>query len=332
MKILILMAIWSQNLWDELILKNEIKLLEQKYAPEKIDFEVCTYDLEDDFIQKENVKYLEYFPIWIKNPKNFFRNIKNFKNFLKSVKKADKIVFWWGWIFFDNEIWSVTNPLNQWLFRRNIARFFKKDVIFWWVSIDVKLDENILKVKKIFQNSHLIYVRDKASVDFLEKLWINSTQINDPVFYDNWNYPEKNSMIAKIDSINFSLDDINDIDFNWKKVWLALRKGYLWLNTWVWESDLIKEFINYIIKNNWKVILISHSFHKLDKNSNDYEFLKDFVIPWVEITKNMVESYEVYKSKKIDICFSMRLHSVILSQVYGMEFINLKYAKKWDLI
>ena len=130
MKILILMAIWSQNLWDELILKNEIKLLEEKYSPEKIDFEVCTYDLEEDFIKKENVKYLEYFPIWIKNPKNILRNIKNFINFLKSVKKADKIVFWWGWIFFDNEIWSVTNPLNQWLFRRNIARFFKKDVIW----------------------------------------------------------------------------------------------------------------------------------------------------------------------------------------------------------
>jgi polysaccharide pyruvyl transferase WcaK-like protein len=28
----------------------------------------------------------------------------------------------------------------------------------------------------------------------------------------------------------------------------------------------------------------------------------------------------------------MRLHSMILSQVYGINFIGLKYSKKWDLM
>jgi polysaccharide pyruvyl transferase WcaK-like protein len=42
----------------------------------------------------------------------------------------------------------------------------------------------------------------------------------------------------------------------------------------------------------------------------------------------MQETYEYYKEDKIDFCLSMRLHSMILSQVYGINFIGLKYSKK----
>lgn len=65
MNIAIMMSVWCQNLWDELILKNEIQLLREKYG-KKTKFRVFTYDLEDIFYQDETVEYLEYFPIWIK--------------------------------------------------------------------------------------------------------------------------------------------------------------------------------------------------------------------------------------------------------------------------
>jgi polysaccharide pyruvyl transferase WcaK-like protein len=42
----------------------------------------------------------------------------------------------------------------------------------------------------------------------------------------------------------------------------------------------------------------------------------------------MSETYYNYKEKRIDFCFAMRLHSMILSQVYGIPFIGLKYSNK----
>jgi len=56
--------------------------------------------------------------------------------------------------------------------------------------------------------------------------------------------------------------------------------------------------------------------------ANDYLFLKKFVDDEnVFIKKNMEEVYDSYKNKEIDICFSMRLHSIILSHVYKIPFI-----------
>ena len=44
----------------------------------------------------------------------------------------------------------------------------------------------------------------------------------------------------------------------------------------------------------------------------------------------MQEVYDVYKNKEIDICFSMRLHSIILSHVYEIPFVWISYTKKTD--
>lgn len=325
-----MMSVWCQNLWDELILKNEIKLLKEKYWNDT-KFKVFTYDLNDIFYIDENVVYLEYFPIWIKKLSNLLRNLKNYYNFIKTIKWADKIVIGWGWIMFDNEIWRISNPLNQWLFRTEIIKIFKKEIIIFWVSIDIKYKKNLWKIKKIFSSAKEIFVRDEASFNLLESLWIKSEIILDPVFLDNGkigleNY-KKNYLLKKIDARKFSLEDIKDINFSGKIVWLALRSWYL--NN---EKILINEIIDFILNSGWKVILLPHSFHTVNNLSNDLKFLTQFIKPWVDISISMNETYDIYKEKKIDFCLSMRLHSMILSQVYSIEFIAIKYAKKWDLM
>jgi hypothetical protein len=50
-------------LGDELILKNEIELLREKYNSNSINFKVFTYDLVDIFFEDSFVEYAEYFPI-----------------------------------------------------------------------------------------------------------------------------------------------------------------------------------------------------------------------------------------------------------------------------
>lgn len=330
MNIAIMMSVWCQNLWDELILKNEIQLLKQKYG-NNTNFKVFTYDLNHIFYTDEKIKYIEYFPIWIKNPKNIFRNIKNYYLFVQTISWANKVVIWWGWIMFDNESWNYSNPLNQWIFRTSFIKTMKKDIIFWWISIDIKIEENLKKIQKIFSTGKEIYVRDTSSFELLQKLWVHSEIILDPVFNDNWeiwleNY-KKNSLVKKIDAQKFCLKDLENIDFHEKIVWFALRSWYL--NN---EKKLIHEIIDYIITHNWKIILLPHSFHQTDDVANDLKFLTQFIKKWVNLTSSMDETYEIYKQKNIDFCFSMRLHSMILSQVYAVPFIAIKYAKKWDLM
>ncbi len=82
-----------------------------------------------------------------------------------------------------------------------------------------------------------------------------------------------------------------------------------------------------------QVILLPMSFHPLDFQANDYYFLQECisenVVMWWE---NIEEVYRNYTTRNIDICITMRLHSIILSQVYGIPYIALSYSKKTDEI
>ncbi len=362
MNITILASIGAKNLGDELILKNEIILLKKQFAWKNPVFAVFTYDTKNIFYKKNNIEYLEYFPIWIKNPKNFFKNLKNFFVFLKTILVADLVVIGWGWIFFDNENSENNTNLAQWNFRTKIIRFFKKNILFWWIWINIKQEKNLKILKKIFSWAYNVTVRDIYSKGILDKIWINSKIIKDPVFFDNLekNIPHlnplllskrkgtaKNNLIFWKDYKNFDLKLLEKIDFNGKNIWIAFRKGFL-------TEKQIKDLIEFLLeKNIKKIILIPHSFHKLDENSNDYIFLEKFLEkklshPWIpslktkgrrlekenqiEICKNMEESYEIYKKKKIDINFAMRLHSIILSEVYNIDYIGISYTKKTENI
>ena len=44
----------------------------------------------------------------------------------------------------------------------------------------------------------------------------------------------------------------------------------------------------------------------------------------------MHEVYDFYREKKIDFCLSMRLHSMILAQVYEIPYIWVSYSLKTE--
>lgn len=321
MNISIFLSCWQQNLWDELILKNEIKLLKKEYWENTL-FTVFTYDLKDDFLQDNSIKYIEYFPISIKQPKNIIRNIKNFYNFLYQVYKSDLIVVWWWWIFYENEVSTVSNPLNMWYIRLIFFKIFLKKVLFYWVSIEIwEKSKNLYKIKKIFSLWDDIRVRNEYSFLLLQKIWIRSKLIDDPVFYDAWDNYIKKSPIFSIDCKNIDLSFLTKIDFYGKTIWIAFRKWYL-------EDDILEKICENIIQKWWKIILLPHSFHKTNIESNDEFYLKKILKNNITITSNMAETYELYKQKKIDLSLSMRLHSMILSQVYDIDYIKFSYSYK----
>lgn len=327
MRIVIVGSFWCQNLWDELILKNEISHFERENIEKKINFRVFSYDLEDTFFDKQNIKYLPFFPDNIKNFRKIFYNIKNFFVFLREILLADKIVFWWWGIIYDNEVQSVSNPLNMLIFRRTIARLFNKKVEFFWISINIKNRKNLEKIKYLFLENDKIKVRDEKSYNILKSIWRekNAEIIKDIVFLDNENNIKKWKLESFFKTKNFDIIDfeksLENINLENKKVWIAFRYWFL-------EGEVINKIVEKIEKKWWKVIFVPHSFHKKDDKANDYIFMKNFLNKDRNITKNIQESYEIYTEKKVDFMLSMRLHSAILSYNYWINFTLFSYSDK----
>lgn len=331
MKITILAAIWAQNLWDELILKNEIQFFQHKFG-EKTKFQVFTYDVKNPFIISKRIKYYEYFPCNAKNITKIFRNIKNFFNFIRIIRRTDLVVIGGGGIFFDNESSWVSHPLKQWLFRIKVCNFFKKKICFHWVGISIKRKENLLILKKIFWWKKVeITVRDRYSQDLLKSMNIDSKIIADPVFGDNGNTKAALKVSYCLDQVHpkqFHIEDIKAYNFDWKTVGLSFRSGYFWE-----EEKTMNDIIKYILWKNGIVVLLPTSFHEINEPSNDYVFLNKYAEKYnLKIAKNMWETYKYFRKKKVDIMFAMRLHSIILSQTYKIPYVAISYAKKTDEI
>lgn len=333
MLISVFASIWAQNLWDELILKNEIKILREKYKEKNPKFIVFSYDLENLYYISIDIEYKEYFPIWIKKPKNIIRNIKNFFVFLWIILKSNLIIIGWGGLFFDNETGNKKNPLDLWIFRKRFFSFFLKKIYFFRVWLSIKKEDSFLKIKKIFSGKkHIIEVRDEYSKKVLGDLWIENVEKSfDPVFFDNWDLNINKKVSIKKIFKNFWINDLEWIDFENKTVWIAFRSWYLTKNVNPeLEVLLIKEIIEFIQKAKWKVVLLPHSFHKKDVLSNDFKWMKLILkkTKWVERAKSMKETYSYYSEKKVDIVLAQRLHSIILSQVYEIPFVGISYSRK----
>jgi len=335
MNISIFASTWCQNLWDELILKNEIELLKEEFGtgtlevPIFINFKVASYDPQNLVFKIADTEYFEYFPLWIRKAKNIFRNVKNFFTFLRVIFWSDIVVIWGGGIIYDSEVQSVWNPLKQWLFRVRVARFFRKKIYFYALWIDIKQEENTKILKNIFKKSYKITVRDIKSYEQLKQVGIQSELVDDPVMSE-WNM--RWDILKKLSSRNFSLWDFEGINFQWKEVWLALRSGYIWksLSPKI-EKLLISELCLNIEKKWWKIVFLPHSFHSFDTVANDYMFMEEFTREGREIKTSLSEVYNWYiENQNKKLLVSMRLHSIILASVYDIPQIVLSYSQKTD--
>lgn len=311
MNIVILAAIWSGNLWDELILKNEISILETRYSNalwidrKHIQFNVFSYDIENPFVTQENIHYYEYFPIGIKKIKNIVRNIKNFITFLHIIKKTDRVIVWWWGILFDNEMQSVNNPLFQIYFRLKIAHLFKKNIEIFRVWINIQQDKNIHKLVDICNLAETISVRDSYSYELLKQLnFSEKTRVEkDPVFFDrvsienemnresnvntssisdmhnglqaSWKYLDRSLLTSDftLENIQKTLNNVGGF-FTWKKIsWMKIWIALRQQNIQNYRENIIE--ICTFLQKMWAILtFIPHSFHPNDPQADDFEWLK----------------------------------------------------------
>ncbi len=297
MNILILTATWNYNLWDELILFEEYKIFKEIFK--EAEFNIFTYDKNSCFIE-DKVNYINYFPSWIK--KYFFTNLKYLWQNIIAFYKSDLIIIWWWWLIYDKEMQKSKSNLLQWKFRIFLAKFFQKKIIYFAIWISVK-EKNYKKIKFLFNGKNIkISVRDKKSQEILEKIWIKSTLIYDPVF-----------LLSSNKTNNKNKE---------KYIWISIRKGYL-KN----EEENLKQIVLYFSRCSYKIIFLTHSIHKKDTIANDYKFLLNLSKKYkCLITENLNQTLLYYN--KLDFLIGMRLHSMILSSLYSVPFIWIDYNTK----
>ncbi len=300
-KILFMTAVWAHNLWDELILKEEVNFVRERYG-KNIEMTVFAYDLAGILTHDEDVRFVSYFPN--KFGVYPFKNIKFLFQNIWLIAHADVLIIGWGGIIFDNEpgvpFWMV---FAQWSFRVTIARLFKTTILFWWIGLEITHVANKMKLKKLFVPGDFILVRDMQSKWLLDALEIPSLLVQDIVFLYK---PTKESQ---------SIPDP-------KPIGISIRWGFLE------NESSIPLIYDFLVESGYKPIFIVMSTEG-EESQNDILFITR-VMAWrkYNMTKNITQTLELFPF--LYAVIGMRLHSGILSCVHHVPFIPISYGPKTD--
>ncbi len=303
-KILFMTAAGAHNLWDELILKEEINFVQQQYG-KNISITAFWYDLTDMMILDPSVTLVSYFPNhFIRHP---FKNIWYFFKNIWLIARADVLIVGWGGLFFDNEEWiSFWMVLAQWSFRIQLARMANTTVLFWGIGLEITKAKNKLKLKKFFIPWDFILVRDSQSKWLLDALEIPSVQVQDIVFLYQPPLPSK------------------PVSEDIKPVGISIR----W---WFFDDEneaIIPKIYDYLVKHWYKPIFLVLST-EWEEAQNDILFIRRMMV-WktFNMTKDIRQTLDVYPF--LHSIIGMRLHSGILACVHDIPFLPLSYGTKTD--
>ena len=292
---------WFKNMWDELILLWNVKLLKQLWK--KIFIVSQDNKWLKIFLSKEvdcsDITFLDELPRGFRSTfkylkKNGFSQIKHFWN-------IDTVILGWGEILTEESahsyyywFWSIWPAL---ILRKNLY-------IMWGVQIPNKKVNKIL-FKWILRNTKKIYCRDFEWVSELKKYWFNDVEFFMDTSYfvrDDWKkYLRKNTKKYFVININSNGKQfMNDLK---KEVKVYLDKWYECYFVPVcdgWTDDDNRFFAE--IQKDFPSI-------KLKKWDDDFEKFLQFLW-WSEIV------------------VSARLHLYLISRYIWLDTKVFPYQKK----
>ena len=292
---------WFKNMWDELILLWNIKLLQAQ--GKRIFIVSQDNDWLKAFLSKEidcsDITFVDELPRWFRS---FFRYLR--KNRLKQLKlffKIDTVILWWG------EILTEESP-NSYHYRFLSIRpslFFKKNLyIMWWIQIPQKRLNKIL-FDFLLKKTERIFCRDFECVEELKKYWFKNAE--------------------------FFMDTSYFVRDNWSKYNQSMDEKYILINI----NSNGKHFLDDLKKETKKYIDKWYSCHFVpvctgwtdDDNRFFGELKKDF--PDIKICKrdDDFEKFLVFLwwAKCV---ISSRLHLYLISEYIWLNTINFPYQKK----
>ena len=300
-KILLVWFWWFKNMWDELILLWNIKLLQQQWK--KIFIVSQDNKRLKNFLSKEvdcsDITFIGELPRWFRSSFSFFKNkewvqIKDFWN-------IDTVIFWW-W-----EILTEESPHSYYYRFRSIwpsLLLWRNLYIMWGVQIPKKWINKML-FKLILCRTNRIYCRDFECVEELKKYWFKDVEFfMDTSYYvrDNWKkYMHKAEKKYFVININKNGKEfMNDLK---KEVKIYLDKWYECYFIPVcdgWTDD-DNRFYNEIKKDFPSI--------KLKRWRDDFESFLEFLW-WAEVV------------------ISARLHLYLISEYIWLKTKVFPYQRK----
>jgi polysaccharide pyruvyl transferase WcaK-like protein len=302
-KVLIMTATGSYNLWDEIILREELKFLHGHYG-EMVDFTVFTHDKKSALFQDDSVHWSKYFPHGLfRNP---LANIWYLLVNVWKISRADILLIGGGGVIFDNEEGvSFTNLINQWYFRTKIARLSGTTIVYLGISLEIKQVKHKMMLRKVFQKWDFIIVRDDKSAGLLEALEIPCSQIPDLAFLT---VPEKVDKLPEK-----------------KRVGISMRWWFFWDN-----EDEIPKIYDYLVEKWYDPVFLVHTTEWYE-SQNDALFIKRVMTGRTYNTTNTIEqTLKIYPT--LHAVVGMRLHAAILACVHSLPLIMISYGPKTDEI
>ena len=294
-------ATGSYNLWDEIILREELRFLQGHYG-EMVHFIIFTHDKKSALFDDKDVTWLTYFPhgFW-RNP---LANIWYFIRNTWTISHADIMIIGWGGLIFDNEVGvSFPSLMRQWFFRTKLARLSGTTIVYLGLSLEVKQVKNKMALRKLFQKWDFIVVRDEKSAGLLDALEVPCSQIPDIAFLL---VPEKAEKLPEK-----------------KRIGISLRWGFLG------EAEKeIPSLYEYFLEKGYDPVFLIHTTSG-DESQNDALFIKSIMAGKTYNTTGTIEAtLKVYPT--LYAVVAMRYHASVLACVHGIPFLMISYGPKTD--
>lgn len=318
-KVLLIWNRWYKNLWDELILLWNVKLLLQQWKKVII----ACFDPEwlrkffVQFIDVSKVSFISELPKWIKS---FFRYV--FRYWLKwflDFWKSDSIIIW-GW-----EILTEENPwayrywrMSIWpfLWKKKLQDLFKKKkksdlYIMWWVQVP-KNDKKKKQLLSLLKYVTACYLRDFDAVDEI-KPYVKKCEffMDTSYFAYDWNKVslcgekkiEKPYVVVNLNknAEQFFDELVNDIK-SYSKKWYRIYYVPVAKGNNIYYQDM--QYAQRLEKSLWENV----DFALLDWESDFDDFVK--MLKWAE---------------KV---FSSRLHLYLISSFLWCDTKVYPYQRK----
>lgn len=292
-------ASWAFNLWDELILQEEVRFLQKHYG--NVEITAFTYDKKSVILKDNSVRFVHYFPtnFWW-NP--FANIIYLFRNIWIIAHAEILVIGGWG-LFFDNEPGvNFKKLIAEWGFRIKIARISGTTLLFWGIGLEIERIQNKMILKKLFTYGDFILVRDTRSKWLLDALEIPSIEVEDIVYL--YNPP-----------------DVPKIELAKKRVGISIRWWFL-----EQKKTVIPEIYDYLVSEWYDPVFIVHTTTG-GIDQNDAIFIKDVMAGRTYNTTHTLEqTLSIYPT--LYAVIGMRFHSGILSCVHEIPFIPISYSHK----
>jgi len=238
---------------------------------------------------------------------------------LRIIKNSDKFILGGGGLFTDEKIFAIF----LWGIHAFFALKYKKPLYMLGQSIG-PLRSKIGKwiVKKAFIKAKLIYVRDSASKELLEKLGINQ-EIH----------------VAPDLVFSLNLHESNKDQELFKKIEQEGLRGYFCVNLrdWSKEMDLLYKNIEQVVSTiveKYRLLPVLIPFQIIDQD--DSALLRKLVAQNNPKYPLLIQKFEQNPKKLLSLIsgakinLGMRLHFNIFSIITRTPFLALSYSPKID--